>query len=415
MDMRNLNIRVPGAVKEILHTLKANGYEAYIVGGCVRDAVLGVEPQDWDITTSALPLQVKSLFSNTVDTGIQHGTVMVIRKGCGYEVTTYRIDGEYKDGRHPEKVTFTRSLEEDLKRRDFTINAFAWDPETGIVDLFDGLSDLENRLIRCVGDPNERFEEDALRIMRAVRFSAQLSFRIEEETLKAIGNHVQNLKAVSMERIRVEFEKTLLSRNPEKVSLFAELKMVPYLIPDPQIARKCFDPALSGFYAKADGEEQRRKVLRLAVFFRNLSPEESHRALRLMKYDNKTISLVCGIIKNKDGKIPDDRIAVKRMLSETGEELFDLILAFRKIFADDETRNMLARAEETEKEILRKQEPFTVAALAVNGKDLMEAGIPQGKEIGEQLQDLLNRVIEDETINDRETLLRIVKENNKGA
>ena len=186
-DIGELTIMVPGAVREILKTLQDAGYEAYIVGGCVRDAILGLEPKDWDITTSALPEQVKSLFSNTVDTGIQHGTVMVIRHGTGYEVTTYRIDGEYKDGRHPENVVFTRSLAEDLKRRDFTINAFAYSPEKGVVDMFDGLEDLENRLIRCVGDPNARFSEDALRIMRAVRFSAQLAFKIETVTLAASG------------------------------------------------------------------------------------------------------------------------------------------------------------------------------------------------------------------------------------
>ena len=195
-----IKIELPDDVRFILDTIRHAGYEACVVGGCVRDSLLGKEPEDWDITTSALPLQIKSLFKNTVDTGIKHGTVMVIRSKRGYEVTTYRIDGEYIDGRHPESVEFTPVLGEDLKRRDFTINALAYDPEGGIVDLFGGIPDLENGIIRAVGDPCKRFEEDALRIMRAVRFSAQLSFDIEENTRNAISQFASNLEMVSAER-----------------------------------------------------------------------------------------------------------------------------------------------------------------------------------------------------------------------
>ena len=177
-----MNFQIPSKVETIINILETAGCEAYAGGGCVRDTLLGRTPNDWDITTSARPEQVKELFHRTVDTGLAHGTVTVLMDKEGFEVTTYRVDGEYEDGRHPKEVTFTASLEEDLKRRDFTINAMAYNHRKGLVDLFDGQKDLEGKVIRCVGDPLERFTEDALRIMRAVRFSAQLGFSIEEES-----------------------------------------------------------------------------------------------------------------------------------------------------------------------------------------------------------------------------------------
>lgn len=417
-DIANLKIPVPEPAAEILQTLRQAGYEAWIVGGCVRDAILGKEPKDWDITTSALPEQVKSLFSNTVDTGIQHGTVMVIRKGQGYEVTTYRIDGEYKDGRHPEQVTFTRSLSEDLKRRDFTINAFAYNPEEGVVDLFHGIDDLENGLIRCVGSPDERFGEDALRIMRAVRFSAQLSFRIEAETCAAMERHVSNLARVSIERIRVEFEKTLISPNPEKTSLYAQLGLSRYVVPAEGLAEKCFVPAAEPLYSRLSGEME--KYLRLAAFFRELDAEECHRALRSMKYDNKTIRLVSGIIKNRTRKFAADRLQIKRALNEMGQEIFDLVLDYREGELRAEALNPenrqnsisfeeLAAVRGLEKEILQEGEPFLISHLAVNGSDLIAAGIPKGERIGEILAMLLERVLEDPAWNERETLMKLAE------
>ena len=207
-------MQLPDSVEKIIHTLETAGYEAYAVGGCVRDALLGLTPDDWDITTSAEPEEVKALFSRTIDTGIKHGTVTVRLNGKSFEVTTYRIDGKYEDGRHPEEVTFTKSLEEDLKRRDFTINAMAVNDRTGIVDLFGGQEDLKAGIIRCVGDPMERFSEDALRMMRAVRFAAKLDFSIEEETKKSISILKDNLRKVSAERIQVELTKLITSKAP---------------------------------------------------------------------------------------------------------------------------------------------------------------------------------------------------------
>ena len=211
----NMKLTIPVNAEKILRVLEKQGFEAFIVGGCVRDSILGRRPDDWDITTSARPEQVKALFRRTVDTGLKHGTVTVLMDKESYEVTTYRIDGEYEDGRHPKEVAFTASLEEDLKRRDFTINAMAYHPDRGLVDLFRGMDDIRAEIIRCVGNPLERFGEDALRILRAVRFSAQLGFSIEAETKTGIEELAPNLKLVSAERIQTELVKLLVSPHPD--------------------------------------------------------------------------------------------------------------------------------------------------------------------------------------------------------
>ena len=210
-----MHINLPEKVENIISAIESAGYEAYAVGGCVRDSILGRIPDDWDITTSASPQQVKRIFKHTIDTGIQHGTVTVMFGKEGFEVTTYRIDGEYEDNRHPKEVAFTSNLREDLKRRDFTINAMAYNSRTGLVDVFGGLKDIQGRLIRCVGNPQERFEEDALRMMRAVRFSAQLGYAIEKGTEQAIRKMAGNLRFISAERIQTELVKLLVSPHPD--------------------------------------------------------------------------------------------------------------------------------------------------------------------------------------------------------
>ena len=227
-----MNFQIPSKVETIINILETAGFEAYAVGGCVRDTLLGRTPNDWDITTSARPEQVKELFHRTVDTGLAHGTVTVLMDKEGFEVTTYRVDGEYEDGRHPKEVTFTASLEEDLKRRDFTINAMAYNHRKGLVDLFDGQKDLEGKVIRCVGDPLERFTEDALRIMRAVRFSAQLGFSLETDTRKALSVLAPNLKHVSAERIQVELVKLLVSPHPDYLRIAYEAGITKEFLPE---------------------------------------------------------------------------------------------------------------------------------------------------------------------------------------
>ena len=225
-------ITMPPAAARIIDKLQEAGHEAYIVGGCVRDCILGRVPGDWDITTSALPYEVKALFRRTIDTGIQHGTVTIMDGDEGYEVTTYRLDGTYEDGRHPTSVSFTRSLVEDLKRRDFTINAMAYNDTDGLVDEFDGIGDLQRGVIRCVGCARERFGEDALRIMRAVRFSAQLGFTIDKETLDAISELAPTLDKISKERIQIELNKLLLSKHPGYFRILYETGITKVIMPE---------------------------------------------------------------------------------------------------------------------------------------------------------------------------------------
>lgn len=227
-----VKIILPEKVSAIIRRLQSAGYEAYAVGGCVRDSLLNRVPVDWDITTSARPAEVKALFEHTVDTGIAHGTVTVLIDREGFEVTTYRIDGDYEDSRHPKQVEFTPLLSLDLSRRDFTINAMAYNNEAGIVDLFGGIQDLKNRVIRCVGDPDSRFGEDALRIMRAVRFCAQLGFEIEPTTLSAVASHAFELSRISAERIRVELTKLLLSDHPELLLTASKTGLTAVFLPE---------------------------------------------------------------------------------------------------------------------------------------------------------------------------------------
>ena len=215
-----MQIALPEKVKIIIRTLEDAGYEAYAVGGCVRDTILGRTPKDWDVTTSALPQEVKGLFAHTVDTGIQHGTVTVLMDHEGFEVTTYRIDGIYEDARHPKEVIFTSDLAQDLQRRDFTVNAMAYNDRDGLVDLYNGQEDLAQGVIRCVGEAKARFEEDALRMMRAIRFAAQLGFRPEEDTYRAICDMAPLLAKISMERIQSEMMGILTSDHP---GLFREV------------------------------------------------------------------------------------------------------------------------------------------------------------------------------------------------
>ena len=225
-------MQLPEQVKFIISELNKNGYEGYIVGGCVRDYLMGIPPHDYDITTSALPEEVKAIFPHTVDTGIEHGTVTVIIDKIGYELTTYRIDGEYKDNRHPEQVIFTDKLAGDLSRRDFTVNAIAYNDQRGYVDMFGGMEDIKKAIIKGVGEPSKRFQEDALRMMRALRFSAQLNFSIEENTMLALKENAQLIKNISIERIREEFFKLIISDHNERLDLLYESGMLPYFLPE---------------------------------------------------------------------------------------------------------------------------------------------------------------------------------------
>lgn len=318
-----MKIRMPAGARAVISSLQARGYEAYAVGGCVRDSVLSREPDDWDITTSASPSEVKAVFARTVDTGLQHGTVTVLMGKEQYEVTTYRIDGEYEDGRHPKEVIFTASLEEDLKRRDFTINAMAYNDEEGLVDLFGGMDDLQRKVVRCVGDPMERFQEDALRILRAVRFSAQLGFRIHSDTAAAVLRLAPTLSRISAERIAAELTKLLTSPRPEYLKAAYELGITSVVMPE-------FDRMMKEGSGEAALEAAKRvrsdRALRFAEVLLPIGEQNAGALLRRLKLDNDTIRTVTRLIRHMPMRLEAEPAAVRRAVHEVGEDIFPMLL-----------------------------------------------------------------------------------------
>lgn len=395
--MAKTAMKIPGNVERIIRTLNDHGYEAYAVGGCVRDTLLDRKPGDWDITTSARPQQVKELFRRTIDTGIQHGTVTVMMDKTGYEVTTYRIDGEYEDGRHPKQVEFTSSLVEDLKRRDFTINAMAYSHETGIVDEFGGVEDLNAKIIRCVGDPMERFTEDALRILRAIRFSAQLDFEIEEQTWNAIRVIAPNIAKVSKERIQVELTKLLLSDHPEKIREVYETGISLYI-------SEAFD-ALNWEKAEIPVSLPAEKYVRWAGFLRcaKESPSVENpvdcavRILRDLKLDNDTIGRVKTLVTWSGAELAEEAEPVRRAMSRMEPEVWDVLM---ELNGYSEKIHMLTE------EIRTAGDCLDLKHLAVRGQDLIKAGVQPGKALGEILNRMLDDVLTYPEHNEKEYLLK---------
>lgn len=442
---KEVRITLPEQVTFIIAMLNQAGFEAYAVGGCVRDSIIGRVPDDWDITTDASPGQVKKLFRRTVDTGIQHGTVTVMLGKTGYEVTTYRIDGEYEDNRHPKQVTFTKSLEEDLKRRDFTVNAMAYHPKKGLVDLFDGMGDMERRCIRCVGDAGERFSEDALRIMRGVRFSAQFGYAIEEETRRAAARLAGNLVSVSAERIRVELVKLLVSPNPDYLRIAYELGITKIVLPEFDICMET--PQNNPHHCYTVGEHTLQsmkavradKVLRLTMLLHDIGkpftrstdetgkdhfkkhPRESarlaHEILRRLKFDNDTLHKVCRLVEyhdwaidlKEDVKLSTVRCLIARVGEDAFPEMFEVNRADMLAQSDylrDEKLIKQEKLEELYREIKEKKQCLSLQELAVNGRDLIEAGIKPGKELGVVLQRMLTDVLVEPLHNKKEYLLQ---------
>lgn len=433
-------IQIPEKVNTIICTLAAAGHEAYAVGGCVRDAVLGRKPADWDITTSASPLEVKALFPRTIDTGIQHGTVTVMLGREGFEVTTYRVDGEYEDCRHPKEVQFTRSLLEDLKRRDFTINAMAYNESAGLVDEFDGIGDLKKGIIRCVGDARERFTEDALRMLRAVRFSAQLGFVLEENTRNAIRELCGNLQKVSAERIQVELTKLLVSPHPERIRDAWETGMTGVFLPEFDACMACGQCNPHHIYSVGEHTihalqaVEPEKVLRLTMLLHDfgkpevkttdekgtdhfhahqaVSEELAVRILRRLKFDNETTDRVKKLVYYHDYHPALTPAGIRRAANKMGTELFPLYLKVRRAdilaqnpAAQEQKLRNLEEAERLYGQILEEQNCFTLKQLAVTGRDLIDAGIPAGPGLGEVLNHLLDAVIEEPGRNEKEWLL----------
>lgn len=399
-----IEMRVPADAEQIIEKLNEHGFEAYVVGGCVRDSLLGKEPEDWDITTSAKPGEVKAIFSRTIDTGIQHGTVTVMLNRQGYEVTTYRVDGEYEDGRHPKSVDFTTSLLEDLKRRDFTINAMAYNGREGLVDAFGGMEDLENRVIRCVGSAVNRFTEDALRILRAVRFSAQLDFRIEDETYEAISLIAPNLEKVSKERIATELTKLLLSGHPEKMKRVSDTGASRY------ISEPFFKAAvLSKGELRPLGCLPAVKYMRWAGFLRREQGETAADILRDLKMDCDTMDRVKILVSWWRTPIAAEKPAIRRVMNQIPGDLFDSLLCFQEVFAGEvgegygETLKMVKALAE---EIREAGDPVNLKELAVDGRDLMAAGMNPGPALGKTLNALMEQVLERPECNERAYLLR---------
>ena len=433
-------MKLPKNVEYIIRTLEEAGFEGYAVGGCVRDTLLNKSPDDWDITTSAKPEQAKELFAKTIDTGIKHGTITVLLGKETYEVTTYRIDGEYEDSRHPKEVIFTSSLVEDLKRRDFTINAMAYNDKSGIVDEFAGMKDLENKIIRCVGNPVERFTEDALRMMRAVRFSGQLGYEIEETTTAAVKKLAPTLEKISAERICTELTKLLLSPNPQYLKKAYEMGMTRIFLPEFDLAMEteqnhphhCYGVGEHTLHSLA--KVRADKVLRFTMLFHDLgkaqtkttdedgidhfhghaavSAEIADKVMKRLRFDNDTRLKVVKLVKYHDLKVELKPKYVRRAIVKLGEELFPLLLEVKRadflaqsMYMREEKEAELKELERIYRQILEEKNCISLKDLAVNGGDLIKAGIKPGKEIGEILQKLLDLVLENPECNTKEFLL----------
>ena len=440
-----MQIQLPEKVHKIIDTLEEAGFEAYAVGGCVRDSILGREPDDWDITTSAKPEEMKRLFPRTVDTGIKHGTVTVLLGGEGFEVTTYRIDGTYEDGRHPSEVTFTSNLKEDLLRRDFTINAMAYNERDGLMDLYGGLADIDKQVIRCVGDAVERFEEDALRMLRAVRFSAQLGYRIDEVTGEAVKALAPNLQKISAERIRVELVKLVTSPHPDYLRTAYELGITAQVLPEfdlcmetPQRHRHhCYDVGEHILHSMLGVEPD--KVLRLGMLFHDIGKPQTltvdpdgtthnkrhplegekitRKVMRRLKFDNDTTDKVTKLVLYHDYDIAPTEAGVRRAVNRIGEDIFPMIFTVRRAdiaaqsdYMREEKLAKVAYIEKLYREVLVRRDAVTLKDLAISGNDLIAEGMPPGRQIGETLSALLERVLDDPSLNTREILLKLYKE-----
>ena len=361
-------MQLPEQVKFIISELNKNGYEGYIVGGCVRDYLMAIPPHDYDITTSALPEEVKAIFPHTVDTGIEHGTVTVIIDKIGYELTTYRIDGEYKDNRHPEQVIFTDKLAGDLSRRDFTVNAIAYNDQRGYVDMFGGMEDIKKAIIKGVGEPSKRFQEDALRMMRALRFSAQLDFSIEENTMLALKENAHLIKNISIERIREEFFKLIISDHNERLELLYESGMLPYFLPE--LEQIIEDKSISYSTINTLSKDI---CVRLAYVFHTLDSDNVKKILHRFRTDNKTNKITSQLVKHIDFEITD-KYSLRKLISILGENTEHEIEIMGAVKGID-----ISKAKEMYNEIISAGDCCNLKSLAINGNDLKELGIDHGR------------------------------------
>lgn len=449
-----IQIELPEKVKSIIEVLGNAGFEAYAVGGCVRDSVLGRIPKDYDITTSAKPLEIKNLFRRTVDTGIKHGTVTVLIGDDAYEVTTYRIDTEYEDMRHPKEVIFTDQLTEDLRRRDFTINAMAYSDKTGLVDEFDGIGCIESKTIRAVGNAMDRLNEDALRILRAVRFSAELDYEMDNEIKEAIKELSMNLSNISAERICTELVKLLMSDHPDKIRDAYELGITKVILPEFDV---CMETEQNTPYHNATVGEHTIKALMNVNEYKNQFSERENRILKIatllhdiakpaskttdpetgrdhfkmhpemgaemaseimhrLRLDNDTITNVKAIIKHHDRRPKLTMPTVRKMIVDVGVERFPMFMALRfsdtKAQSDYEYENKISYLVDMNNkylEVIKNGDCLSIKDLAVTGKDLISIGITPGPSLGDMLDELFMHVLDVPEHNDREYLINMAE------
>lgn len=441
--MGRFNIEVPEPVSYIIQELEKSGHEAYMVGGCVRDSVLGRKPHDYDICTSATPDEILKVFPDEeiIPTGLQHGTVTILISKEPFEITTYRIDGDYSDNRRPDNVTFTKNLVEDLRRRDFTINAIAYNPKTGLIDPFNGMEDIKYEKIRCVGSAKDRFNEDALRILRAIRFEAQLGFVGFPETMFEIDRQYERLKNISVERINSEFCKIVASDQfcvelvlyPNVFSLFIpELKdLIGFQQNNPYHAYDVFGHTIHAI-EKCESDDL---IIRLAVFFHDFGKPHSYQdgedgirhfkghgkvsaditdfIMKRLRFDNETRNNVVELVYYHDATFEVGKKYVKRWLNKIGENQFRRLLEVRK--ADikgqkpDYEKSRIEKVDNIEcilNEILQEQECFSLKDLAVNGNDVKKTmNLKEGKDVGYWLNEILKRVMDGEVKNNRDALI----------
>ena len=400
-----MNLNIPKKIERMLQKINSAGYEAYIVGGCVRDCFLKRQPQDWDITTSAEPEQIKKIFNRTYDTGLQHGTVTVSWEGEHYEVTTYRIEGKYDDCRHPNNVTFTKSLKEDLQRRDFTINAIAYHPQEGIKDYFSGQKHIEQKIIKGVGNAAERFQEDALRMLRALRFSAQIGFDIEQKTYEALQQQKGLIKKISVERIHDELEKMLLSEHIEKINLLWQSGLLNEISPMLSERMEQYGEQVIKQIKKAPFD----RMIIWTIFLQYMTAEQGEAFLKYLKFDNNTVKTVVMLLKHLKDDIALEEYELRKKANEMTTEQLNRLLLIQQI----QQRQNIKQLRDCFDKILQRGDCITLKELAVTGEDLIKTGMVKGKEIGNMLHFLLDVVHRNPEKNTKEILLQCAKEKQK--
>jgi tRNA nucleotidyltransferase (CCA-adding enzyme) len=435
-----MKIYLPPQVEKAVETLTHFGFEAFLAGGCVRDTLMGKVPVDWDIATSALPNEIKQSFSGfkCIDTGIKHGTITVHVDHMPIEITTYRVDGAYTDSRHPDHVRFTATIEEDLARRDFTMNALAYNPSCGLLDCYEGRKDIQLRRIRCVGNPDVRFQEDSLRILRALRFSSVLDFEIEPATAESIRRNRARLQCISAERINAEFTKLLCGAKAAEIIRTYPLEIQQFL---PEI-----EPLLSLTTDSGQNvwEHTRKTVtaveavplLRLAMLLHEIKEPFSdcsdsfapdgkgaqfaEQALKKLRYDGSTVRTISELVKQHNLPLIPEEKQVLRYLNQFGEDFFCLLLKMREadlraqVPVNQKEWNCLEKTKDILNDIIKTNHCYSLKDLQINGKELIQWGIPEGAAVGKRLSFLLDAVIDGKCPNVKAELMQYMS-NHKGA